>query len=271
MARPIVFLTDYGHVDEFVGICHGVIATIGPDIRVIDLTHAIPRQDVLRGAVTLSRAVPFMPGDAVYLGVVDPGVGSARRAIAVQAASGGLLVGPDNGLLSMAWDGMGGVIRAAEITSGRIVLRPMSATFHGRDVFAPAAAHLATGGSIEDLGAGLDPSRLRTVETPGAMITGGVIGARVMRVDGYGNVQLNVTREHLDSVGVAPGRRVELGLGGDRYYAVAARTFADARRGDLMLYEDSYSNVSIAISNGNAADLLGARPGQELRIDVDVP
>jgi S-adenosylmethionine hydrolase len=255
MARPIVFLTDYGLTDEFVGICHGVIATVAPDIRVIDLTHAIPRQEVLRGAVTLSRAVPFMPGDAVYLGVVDPGVGSARRAIAVQAASGALLVGPDNGLLSMAWDGMGGVIRAVEVTSDRIVLRPISATFHGRDVFAPAAAHLATGGSIEDLGAGLDPSSLRTVETPGAMITGGVIGARVMRVDGYGNVQLNVRAEDLQAAGLE-GPIEACGLVVPR-----AGTFADVPEGAVAAIIDGQGFVSIVVNRGSAAKVLGLGPG----------
>ena len=144
MSRPIVFLTDYGRSDAFVGICHGVMARIAPDARVIDLTHAVPRQDVLRGAVELARAVPYMPADAVYVAVVDPGVGSDRRAVAV-AAGASLLVGPDNGVLSLAWDALGGVTEAVEIASPAVVLAPVSRTFHGRDIFAPAAAHLAAG------------------------------------------------------------------------------------------------------------------------------
>jgi len=142
MARPIVFVTDYGLADGFVGICHGVMARIAPEARVIDLTHAIPRQDVMRGALVLGRATDFMPGDAVYAAVVDPGVGSERRSIAVRAASGAVLVGPDNGLLSMAWDAFGGAVAAVEIAAEDVVLQPVSKTFHGRDVFAPAAAHL---------------------------------------------------------------------------------------------------------------------------------
>ena len=140
MQWPIVFMSDYGLADEFVGICHGVVARIAPRVRVIDLTHAIPRHDVAAGAMALGRAAPFMPEDAVYLGVVDPGVGSARRPVAVACGSGALLVGPDNGVLSMAWATLGGAAQAAEITSERVLLGPVSATFHGRDVFAPAAS-----------------------------------------------------------------------------------------------------------------------------------
>jgi S-adenosylmethionine hydrolase len=149
--RPIVFLTDYGLGDEFVGVCHGVMERIAPDVTVIDLTHAIPREDVVQGALTLGRAVRFMPDDAVYLAVVDPGVGSDRRAIGVACASGAVLVGPDNGLLSMAWDELGGARLAAEITSSAVRLEPMSETFHGRDIFAPAAAHLARGMALDEL------------------------------------------------------------------------------------------------------------------------
>ena len=152
MSRPIVFLTDYGTADEFVGVCRGVMLRIAPDARIVDLTHAIPRQDVMRGGLTLGRATSYMPDDAVYVAVVDPGVGSGRRSVAVRAASGAVLVGPDNGVLSMAWEALGGADTAVEITSDAIVLHPVSHTFHGRDVFAPAAAHLATGVPIGDLG-----------------------------------------------------------------------------------------------------------------------
>src|SRR4029450_8204561 len=157
MERPIVFMSDYGLADEFVGICHGVVIRIAPQVRVIDLTHAIPRHDVVIGAMALGRSAPFMPKDAVYLGVVDPGVGSARRPVAVACRSGALLVGPDNGVLSMAWATLGGPDQAAEITSERVLLDPVSATFHGRDVFAPAAAHLSIGLPLPDLAPPVDP------------------------------------------------------------------------------------------------------------------
>ena len=155
VTRPIVFCTDYGLRDEFVGVCHGVMLRIAPRCSVIDLTHAIPRQDVLRGALVLSRAAPYLPVDAVYCAVVDPGVGSERRAVAVRAGTGALLVGPDNGLLSLAWSELGGAEAAFEISSPGIVLHPISNTFHGRDVFAPAAAHLAMGTSLETIGPAL--------------------------------------------------------------------------------------------------------------------
>ena len=193
MTRPIVFLSDYGLADDFVGICHGVIAQIAPDTRVIDLTHSVPRHDVTRGALILGRATAFMPSDAIYVAVVDPGVGSARRSIAVRAGGGTLLVGPDNGLLSIAWDALGGAVAAVEISADDVLMHPVSKTFHGRDVFSPAAAHLALGRSLEELGPSLATIELGRLETPGPMIARGAVGARVVGVDGFGNVQLNAT------------------------------------------------------------------------------
>jgi Uncharacterized conserved protein len=170
MSRPIVFLTDYGITDEFVGVCHGVMLRIAPDARVVDLTHSIPRQNVMHGALTLGRATSYMPSDAVYVAVVDPGVGSGRGSIAVRAASDALLVGPDNGLLSLAWEALGGVDAAVEITSVGVVLQPVSRTFHGRDIFAPAAAHLAAGMPLADLGPPLEVEQLHVLELPGPKI-----------------------------------------------------------------------------------------------------
>ena len=270
MPRIITFLTDFGLADDFVGTCHGVIKRIAPEAEVIDITHGIAPQQVLQGALVLANTVAYMP-EGVHLAVVDPGVGGARRALALRSGDGRLFVGPDNGLLLPAADRCGGVAEAHELTNSDYALDQVSRTFHGRDLFAPAAAHLACGVALAELGPPLAPDALARLELPEADVGRSRIGATVLYVDHFGNVQLNVTREHLDSMGVAPGRRVELDLSGDRYYAVAARTFADARSGDLVLYEDSYRNVSIAISNGNAADLLRAQPGQKLRIDVDVP
>jgi S-adenosylmethionine hydrolase len=266
----ITFLTDFGLTDDFVGTCHGVIKRIAPDAEVIDITHGIAPQQVLQGALVLANTVAYMP-EGVHLAVVDPGVGGARRALALRSGDGRLFVGPDNGLLLPAADRCGGVAEAHELTNSDYALNQVSRTFHGRDLFAPAAAHLACGVALAELGPPLAADALARLELPEPDIGRSRLGATVLYVDHFGNIQLNVTREHLDSVGVAPGTRVELDLRGDRYYAVAARTFADARFGDLVLYEDSYRNISIAISNGNAASLLGARPGQELRINLDVP
>src|SRR5688572_23132791 len=152
------------------------MARIAPEARVIDLSHAVPRQDVLRGAVELARAVPYMPTGAVYVAVVDPGVGSKRRGVAVAAGST-LLVGPDNGVLSLAWDVLGGLTEAVEIQSPEILLAPVSRTFHGRDVFAPAAAHLAAGTPLGDLGPVTDVASLERLDVPGPMVAVGAVGA----------------------------------------------------------------------------------------------
>jgi hypothetical protein len=255
MTRPIVFLTDYGLADEFVGVCHGVIEQIAPGARVIDLTHQIARQNVLQGAVTLARSARFMPRDAVFLAVVDPSVGSGRRSVAVEAGSGGLLVGPDNGLLSMAWRELGGAVRAVEIASERVVLSPVSKTFHGRDVFAPAAAHLADGFPFEEVGPELALASLHEVDLPGPMLTPGQVGARVVGVDGFGNVQLNVRPGDLDSAGLGQ----TLGIGSRR--VPRAGTFADVARGALAAIVDSQGFVALVVNQGSAADLLHLRVG----------
>jgi S-adenosyl-L-methionine hydrolase (adenosine-forming) len=260
MARPIVFMTDYGLADEFVGICHGVMARIAPETRVIDLTHAIPRQDVVAGAMALGRAAPFMPEDAVYLGVVDPGVGSARRPVVVACGSGALLVGPDNGVLSMAWTALGGAAEAAEITSERVLLGPVSATFHGRDVFAPAAAHLSIGMPLPDLGPPVDPRSLHTVEMPAPMILRGVVGARVVGVDGYGNVQLNARSRDLEAAGLESSVEV--------CGRVVSRvsTFADVPEGSPAAIVDSQGFVALIVNGGSAAEALGLHRGDAVTL-----
>jgi S-adenosylmethionine hydrolase len=260
MERPIVFMSDYGMADEFVGICHGVVARIAPRARVIDLTHAIPRHDVVAAAMVLARAVPFMPEDAVYLGVVDPGVGSARRPVAVTCRSGALLVGPDNGVLSMAWATLGGAARAAEITSERVLLGPVSATFHGRDVFAPAAANLSIGMPLEDLGPPVDPRTLHTVEMPAPMILQGVVGARVTGVDGYGNVQLNARPRDLEAAGIEGSAEVCGRI------VTRVSTFVDVAEGSPAAIVDSQGFVALVVNGGSAADVLGLHRGDSVTL-----
>jgi S-adenosylmethionine hydrolase len=148
------------------------------------------------------------------------------------------------------------------------MLEPVSRTFHGRDVFAPVAAHLAVGLDPAELGPPVEPDSLARLELPEPQVGGSRIGATVLYVDRYGNVQLNLSRADLELVGVVPGRRVELDLGADRYYATAARAFADARPGDIILYEDSYENIAVAITDGNAAEMFALRPGRRLTIHV---
>jgi S-adenosyl-L-methionine hydrolase (adenosine-forming) len=262
----ITFLTDFGLHDDFVGTCHGVIARIAPDARVIDVTHGIGPQAVLEGALVLRNTTRYMPV-GVHLAVVDPGVGGDRRAIAVATEGGRLFVGPDNGLLMLAAD-EAGVSAAHELVNPAYRLENVSRTFHARDVFSPAAAHLAAGVSIGDLGPPLDPRDLVRLEVPKAEVGRSQIAATVLTVDRFGNVATNVRREHVDALGVADGDRVEVRFALDRYYAFIARTFADAPPGELILYEDSYGMVTLAISQGNAARLTGAAAGDELRIAV---
>ena len=266
MTRPIVFLTDYGLDDEFVGVCHGVIARIAPDARVIDLSHGIPPQDVLRGALLLAAALPFMPEDAVYLAVVDPGVGGPRGAIAVQTARGPLLVGPDNGLLSLAWQELGGAEAAVEITAPDVLLEPVSATFHGRDVFAPAAAHLANVADLHDLGPDVAVDLLKHVHVPPPGIVDGELAAVVLGVDRFGNLQLNARPDDLAEARLEGVGRLRLQHAAGTTEVARGRAFEDVPAGELVLIEDSAGFLAVAANRGNAATRLGITSGGELTL-----
>ena len=268
MARFITFLTDFGLQDDFVGTCHGVMKGIAPDAEIIDITHGIPPQGVLQGALALANSLPFMPA-GVHLAVVDPGVGDARRALALRDKAGRIHVGPDNGLLIPAAEKFGGIADAYELANPKYALESVSRTFHGRDLFAPAAAHLALGVELAELGPPIAPDALARLDLPEPEIGATRIHCTVLAIDRFGNVQLNLDRSHSDAAGIVPGTRVELQVGPERYYAVAARTFADARPGDLILYEDSYRNLSIAINGGSAAAMFGVKPGQDIRIQLE--
>jgi S-adenosyl-L-methionine hydrolase (adenosine-forming) len=263
----VTFLSDFGLQDDFVGTCHGVIKRIAPDAQIVDITHGIEPQAVLQGAVVLANTLPYMP-DGVHLAVVDPGVGGTRRGLALRDTKGRLYVGPDNGLLVPAAEKLGGISAAWQLTNAGYMLRPVSRTFHGRDVFSPAAAHLATGVDPAELGPEVEPASLVRLELPEPEVGEAMIRATVLYVDHFGNVQLNLSRADVESAGILPGRLVELDLGVDRYYATAARAFSDVRPGDIILYEDSYENIAVAITHGNAAEMLSARAGQPITIHV---
>lgn len=252
-------------MDDFAGTCRGVIKRIAPDVEVIDITHGIAPQQVLQGALVLANTLPYMPV-GVHVAVVDPGVGGDRRGLALRGGDGRLYVGPDNGILVVAAERLDGIAEAVEIASTEYVLEPVSRTFHGRDVFSPVAAHLALGVPLADLGPSLPPADLVRLQLPEAEIGGGRIRATVLYIDRYGNVQLNLTAADLELAGIVPGTRVEVEVAFERYYAVAARVFSDVRAGDIVLYEDAYRNIALAINNGNAAAMFSARVGQELRL-----
>jgi S-adenosylmethionine hydrolase len=265
MTLPITFLSDFGLTDDFVGVCRGVIKRIAPEAEVLDITHGIPPQHVLQGALVLANTLPYMP-EGVHLAVVDPAVGTKRRALALRSADGRLHVGPDNGLLILAADRFGGVEAAWELANEEYMLSPVSRTFHGRDIFSPAAARLALGLDPAELGPSIEPADLVRLAVPEPEARPSLLRATILTVDRFGNMQLNLQREHAEAAQIAPGTRIELRLPLERYYAIATRTFGDARAGELILFEDSYGNLAIAITGGDAAEMLQAKPGDEVLI-----
>jgi S-adenosyl-L-methionine hydrolase (adenosine-forming) len=219
---------------------------------------------VLQGALVLANTLPYMPA-GVHVAVVDPEVGGDRRAVVLRG-DGRIYVGPDNGLLVVAAERLGAIEEAVEIANDDYVLAPVSRTFHGRDVFAPVAAHLARGVPLEEIGGQIDVSGLRRLDVPRPEVGPSRIRVTVLYVDRYGNVQVNATSDDLARAGIETGTRVEIDVGFESYFATVAATFADVRVGDILVYEDSYWNVAVAINGGSAAEMLAARPGQVLRI-----
>jgi len=258
----VTFLSDYGLDDDFVGVCRGVIAGIAPDARIIDITHGIDRHDVRSGALVLRRALGHMPA-GVHLAVVDPEVGAQRRAVALRCGDGAdsrLLVGPDNGLLWLAAGRWGGVLEAVDIGRSPLALQPVSASFHGRDIFAPVAAHLAAGTPLAQAGEPLDPAALVRLELPCAHRTAEGLVTHVLHADRYGNVVLDAGRGDLSAAGLRPGDAVMVG----RRRAQYATTFADVAPGELLLYEDGYRALSLAVNRGSALAALGLELDDEI-------
>lgn len=262
--RPITFLSDYGYEDEFAGVCRAVIARIAPDASVIDLTHGIERHAVDRGAMVLANALPYAPA-GIHVAVVDPGVGSPRRAIAVRVApEDRILVGPDNGLLWPAIERLGGTVEAVDVSLSTLRLEPISATFHGRDIFAPVAAHLARGAPLADSGETIDGQSLVRIAMPEPVIERDRVTAHVVSTDRFGNAALNLTGRDLPETGLRLGRPLSIEAAGTARPAVFALTFADVPDGGLILYEDSYGSLALAINRGDAAADLGLERGAEV-------
>ena len=261
----ITFMSDYGLQDDFVGVCHGVIARICPEARVIDLTHGVGRHDVRGGALILEGALPYLPV-GVHLAVVDPEVGAARRAVAMRLADDRMLVGPDNGLLSLAAHRAGGVVEAVDIAHSHFRLEPVSATFHGRDIFAPVAAQLAAGAPLAEAGEPCDPDGLVQLSLPEPELVDGLVVTQALYVDRFGNVGLNIGHDDLAGFGFKVGRGVGLEASAGEFQLTYARTFADVPEGGLLAYEDAYRRLAVAVSHGNAAEQLGVATGDTLRV-----
>ncbi len=261
----VTFLSDFGAGDQFAGVCHGVVNRVCPEATVIHIGHGIEPQAVGQGARVLAGAIPYMPV-GVHMAVVDPGVGSERRAIVLRSADGRLFVGPDNGLLVPAAQACGGVELAVHVTNADYMLDQVSRTFHGRDVFSPVAGHLASGVDPRELGEEIDIATLVRPLMPGFERAGAVIVVAVQHVDRFGNIQLSAAADRIEELFQA-GSSVEIEAIDDRYLAVCAETFADVGRGELVLYADSEGQLSIAINRGHAAELLDVVAGTTLRID----
>ena len=259
----VTFLSDYGLQDEFVGVCHGVMLGIKPDLRIIDIHHNILRQDIRHGAVVLQQSIKYMP-EGVHLAVVDPAVGSSRRAVALETLQGQVFVAPDNGLVIPAANECGGIKAAFEITNRSLMLSPTSATFHGRDVFAPAAAHIANGVELEELGPELETDEIVELEVPQAWIHDDHLHAEVLQLDRFGNLQLNFDRGVIEKAGMGEGRKIEIRMEGHRLQVPFGTTFADVEAGEFVLVEDSYEKLSLAVNKGDAASRLQASAGSTI-------
>ncbi len=263
--RPITFLSDYGYEDEFAGVCRAVISQIAPGAPLIDLTHGIGRQDVRQGAMALANALPSCP-PGVHLAVVDPGVGSERRPVAVAAAEGRILVGPDNGLLSRALDRLGGGLDAVELSRSAFRLEPVSATFHGRDLFAPVAAHLSLGARLDEAGRAIDVGSLANLDLPTPRVSADEVVAHAIHQDGYGNVTLDLDASMLSGGPIEPGDAFEVRAPDGRFEGVWARTFADVNPSDVLLFEDSSGALALAVSGGSAAGLMNLERDSEVTL-----
>ncbi len=258
------FLTDYGLEDGFVAACHGVVARLAPHARILDITHLVPPGDVRRGAAVLAQTVPYLPA-GVHVAVVDPGVGTQRRAVAIEAGES-VFIGPDNGVLSWVVQGAGGARRVHELTNPELRLHPVSRTFHGRDIFVPAAASIAAGLDIAETGAGFPPAELATLPMQQGRLNAGWAEGEVLSVDHFGNVQLSVTHDQLDQLGARLGGALVVEMGRRRLTVPLSETFASVPPDKLVAFTDSAGYVAVAVNSGNAAERLGLPPGAHVRL-----
>jgi S-adenosylmethionine hydrolase len=260
----LTFLTDYGLEDAFAAVCHGVAAQIAPELHITDITHLIPPGDIRRGAAVLAQAVAYFP-PAVHVAVVDPGVGTARRGVAVQAGRS-LLVGPDNGLLPPALAVLGGAAQAVSLTNTALWRDTTAATFHGRDIFMPVAARLAAGLPLAAAGEPAEVTSLVTLPRPECLLTAHGAQVEVVTVDHFGNAQLSLPGRDAPRAGLTAGATVTLSWPGGTATAPFGRTFGDVGPGELLCYTDSGGWVALAVAGGDAAARLGLRAGTRVTL-----
>jgi S-adenosylmethionine hydrolase len=260
-ARPIVFLSDFGLGNEWVGICHSVLAAISPRSPIVDLTHLIRPFEVQAGALMLADSMPYIAGDAVVLGVVEPNVGKDRE-VAIGTMSGRYLVGPDNGLLSLAWEAAGGVATVVEITSPEVVRPPRAESFRAPDTLCPPAAHLAAGMPLEQLGPTVEPATLNELTLPEPEISDGEIRAEVLDFNRFGNIQVNVREPDLARAGLESARCLTIKATSASAEARRGSTYADFREGEYGVLFDERGWMEIVRGNpASALEGLGLSPG----------
>lgn len=267
MTLPISFLSDFGLEDEFVGVVHGVLAKLAPHSPVIDVTHGVARGDIRGGALAMTRAIQYLP-DGVALMIVDPGVGSQRKALALET-NWGFFVGPDNGLLSPAVALVGGASKIVSIENPEAMIPSPGSTFHGRDIFAPAAGLLASGeAAIDDLGPVVDGNEVSPMLLPLPEVENGVVSGQCWWVDRFGNAETNVGPEDLALLGVAPGADVSVSIGATTHRVPWVGAYSDASEGSTLLHVDSAGLIAIAINGGNAAEELRIVTGVNVRFSA---
>ena len=265
--RFITFLSDFGHADDFVGTCHGVMKSIAPEVEIIDITHGVRRHDILQGAIILANTLPYMP-PSVILAVVDPGVGGNRKPLAIRTAEDRYLVGPDNGLLSLAAAELGGVVEAVELACSTYSLQEVCKTFEGRDLFAPVTAHISSGVTLDRLGSPLPVAELTTINLPRIETRENEIAAAGVYIDSFGNVQVHLSRMELEGLGAQVGERLEVCHGEESWNVPFVQSFAEVPPEDLLVYEDSYRKIAFSINQGDAARTFQINVGDQLLFRV---
>jgi S-adenosyl-L-methionine hydrolase (adenosine-forming) len=261
----IVFATDFGPASEWVGICHAVIARIAPQARVIDLTHSLRPFDVEGAGLILQAALSFAPVGVAVL-VVDPGVGTERREIAVQCRRGDVLVGPDNGLLPAAAEGLGGIVAARALANEQLHLDAVSKTFHARDVFCPVAAHLANGVVFEDVGGSIDPVQLVAWRKPLLDVQRDRVRTEIIDVDGFGNVRLSAKYDALEKSGLAHTRALHVATPHGSVSVQIAETFGALAPGRFGLVIDSFGWLCLCLDRASAAERLRVARGDIIEL-----
>jgi S-adenosylmethionine hydrolase len=257
--RPLVsLLTDFGDRDPWAAICRGVILSLAPDARLLDISHTVGKHDVREGAYLLWCALPYLPV-GIHVGVVDPGVGTARRPVAISVGRGDVLVGPDNGLLLPAAGRIGGLREVRLLTNAAQRLPTVSATFHGRDIFAPVAGHLAAGEPFASVGPVLEPSGLVQLAWPGPEVEPGRIATSIVYVDTFGNAKLGAVRDDVVAAfGPTPGGRLEVQAGSlAPFEADWRRTFGEVDPGEAVVYLDPFDRLCLAVNQDSAATRFG--------------